>query len=247
MANWVEGSIVENIHWHENLFSLKVDAEIDPFTAGQFTSLALDIDGERVARPYSFLSSPGQKPLEFFFYVATDGVLSNELVTLEPGDTLWLKQQANGFFTLQEVPASRDLWMIGTGTGIAPYFSILGSPEVWRRYENIVLVEGVRTGGDLPYMPLIEHLLETHSKQFHFQAFVSREEFPGAIRGRIPAALDDGSLERKTGLELQVETSQIMLCGNPAMVKSCVDLLKARGFSKNLRRKPGQITTENYW
>ncbi len=122
MPKWVEGKVVKNIHWHENLFSLQVEAEVAPFVAGQFTSLALDIDGERIARPYSFLSSPGQQPLEFFFYVATDGVLSNALVKLKPGDRLWLKEQANGFFTLAEVPASRDLWMLATGTGVAPYF-----------------------------------------------------------------------------------------------------------------------------
>ncbi len=247
MAKWVEGKIVANIHWHENLFSLKVDADIDDFTAGQFTSLALLINDEEIARPYSFLSSPGQQPLEFFFYVATDGVLSNALVGLSEGDTVLVKQQANGFFTLDEVPTARDLWMIGTGTGIAPYFSILGTEEVWQSYENIVLVEGVRTGRDLAYQSLVEKISAQHAEQFRFQAFVSRDNFPGAIKGRIPQSLNDGSLEQKLGLKLATDTSQIMLCGNPAMVKESVELLKARGFTKNLRRKPGQITTENYW
>lgn len=247
MAKWVEGKIVANIHWHENLFSLKVEADIDDFTAGQFTSLALIINGEEVARPYSFLSSPGQRPLEFFFYVATDGVLSNALVSLAEGDTVLVKQQANGFFTLDEVPSSRDLWMIGTGTGIAPYFSILGAEEVWQNYENIVLIEGVRTGRDLAYQNLINKISEDHPDQFRFQAFVSRDNYPDAIKGRIPQSLQDGSLEQKVGLKLAPATSQIMLCGNPAMVKESVELLKARSFIKNLRRKPGQITTENYW
>jgi ferredoxin--NADP+ reductase len=247
LATWVEGEVVENIHWHENLFTLKVAAEIEPFTAGQFTSLALEINNEQVARPYSLLSSPGQQPLEFFFYVATDGVLSNALVKLDVGDKLLLKKQANGFFTLDEVPASRDLWMIGTGTGIAPYLSILGTEEVWQRYDKLVLIEGVRSTKDLPYQGLIEKVAEKYADKFIFQAFISRETSPGAIKGRIPASLADGSLEEKIGLALSPEDSQIMLCGNPAMVKDCVALLKARGFSKNLRRKPGQITTENYW
>lgn len=247
MANWVEGKVVANIHWHENLFSLKVDADIDAFTAGQFTSLALKINGEEIARPYSFLSSPGHKPLEFFFYVATDGVLSNALVELSEGDTVLVKQQANGFFTLDEVPSSRDLWMIATGTGIAPYLSILGTDEVWQKHENIVLIEGVRTARDLAYQNLIDKISGEHPDNFRFQAFVSRDNYPDAIRGRIPASLNDGSLEQKIGLQLNPATSQIMLCGNPAMVKECVELLKARGFTKNLRRKPGQITTENYW
>ena len=80
MSQWIEGTVVENIHWTENLFTLKIDADVDDFTAGQFTSLALDIDGERIARPYSYLSSPQDRPLEFFFYTATGGVLSNALV-----------------------------------------------------------------------------------------------------------------------------------------------------------------------
>ncbi len=247
MATWIEGTIVENIHWHENLFSLKIEADIEPFTAGQFMSLALEIDYKRVARPYSCLSSPGQRPLEFFFYVATDGALSNALFKLDAGDRVMLNQKANGFFTLDEVPDSRDLWMIGTGTGIAPYFSILGTDRPWQSYENIVLIEGVRSAKDLPYQYLVDKVSEQHPDQFTFQAFVSREDYPGAIKGRIPASLGDGSLEEKVGLQLSPEHSQIMLCGNPDMVKDCVELLKVQGFEKNLRRKPGHITTENYW
>ncbi len=247
MANWIEGKVIENIHWHENLFSLKIEADIPQFMAGQFMSLALEINDKRVARPYSFLSSPGQNPLEFFFYVASDGVLSNALVKLESGDKVLLKAKAQGFFILNEIPAARDLWMIGTGTGIAPYFSILRSEEVWQKYDNVVLVEGVRASKDLPYQDLIEKISQDHPDKFTFQAFVSREEFPNAIKGRIPASLKDGSLEQKVGLTLSPSDSQVMLCGNPDMVKDCVEMLKNQGFEKNLRRKPGQITTENYW
>lgn len=247
MSDWLEGTVVENIHWNDSLFTLKIDADISPFSAGQFASLALMIDGERVARPYSFLSSPHEKPLEFFFYTATNGVLSNALFKLKPGDTVLVKNPANGFFTLDEVPQSRDLWMIGTGTGIAPFLSILKTDRPWETYENLVLVEGVRILGDLQYQDVIAGLKEKYGDRFAFQGFVSREDVPGTIRGRIPAAIEDGSLEQAVGLELEVAHSQIMLCGNPDMVSDAVELLKARGFSKNLRRKPGQITTENYW
>ncbi len=247
MPKWVEGKVVKNIHWHENLFSLQVEAEVGPFVAGQFTSLALDINGERVARPYSFLSSPGHQPLEFFFYVATDGVLSNALVKLQPGDSLWLKEQANGFFTLDEVPDSRDLWMLATGTGVAPYFSMLGCEDIWRRYHHVILVQGVRSRLDLQYQELVAGYQEAYLGRFYFQSFVSREDCKGAIKGRIPDSLREGELETRIGLELDMEYSQVMLCGNPDMVKDTVELLKQRGFKKNLRRKPGQITTENYW
>lgn len=247
MSDWLEGKVVENIHWNDSLFTLKIDADIAPFKAGQFASLALEVDGERIARPYSFLSPPQQKPLEFFFYTATGGVLSNALFDLKPGDTVLIKNPANGFFTLDEVPSSRDLWMIGTGTGIAPFLSILGTDEPWEKFENLILLQGVRTEGDLRYQDLINNLNDKYGERFRFQPFVSREAVEGAIQGRIPGALADGSLEQALGLEINAENSQVMLCGNPDMVKDAVELLKARGLAKNLRRKPGQITTENYW
>lgn len=247
MANWIEGTIVENVHWTANLFSLKIDAEVDNFKAGQFTSLALDINGERIARPYSYLSSPDQRPLEFFFYTATDGVLSNAMVKLDRGDAIWIKQQANGFFILDEVPEADDLWMLGTGTGLAPFLSILNTDEPWQRFDNIVLVHAVRTQADLRYQDNIDHLKRKYGDRFAFQAFISREEIPGTIHGRIPLAIGNGLLERSVFRKLGIYQSHIMLCGNPDMVKDSVEALKTMGFSKNRRRTPGQITVENYW
>lgn len=247
MAQWIEGKIVNNIRWSENLFSLKVDADIDNFVAGQFTSLALDIDGERIARPYSYLSPPHEKPAEFFFYAATGGILSNTMYKLEPGDSIWIKKGANGFFILDEVPEAKHLWMLGTGTGLAPYLSILKTDEAWRRFERIVLVHGVRTTIDLRYQEVVQELEQKYGERFRFQAFVSREEKPDTIHGRIPVAIENGELEKSVDLELALEDSQIMLCGNPDMVKDSVEVLKTRGFTKNRRRTPGHITVENYW
>jgi ferredoxin--NADP+ reductase len=174
-------------------------------------------------------------------------VLSNALVKLEPGDELWIKQSANGFFTLDEVPDGRDLWMVATGTGIAPFLSILRTNEPWRRFENLVLVQAVRTGDDLRYLEIVDRLRSEYGDRLRFQAFVSRETVEGTLPGRIPAALEDGSLERAVGVELRVERSQIMLCGNPDMVSDATEGLRSRGFRKNRRRTPGHITTENYW
>lgn len=247
MPRWIQGTVVDNIHWTESLFSLKIDADVDSFTAGQFASLALDIDGERVARPYSYLSSPHQNPLEFFFYTATDGVLSNALVKLNAGDTIWITQKSNGYFILDEVPAFDDLWMLGTGTGVAPFFSILNTDEPWQRFNRIVLVHAVRSLADLRYQEMVAALQQKYPERLLFQAFITREEIPGTIKGRVPAAIKDGSLEQAVNLELGVDKSHIMLCGNPDMVKDAVEVLKARGFSKNRRRTPGNITAENYW
>lgn len=247
MTDWIEGKIESNRHWTENLFSLRIDADIPPFKAGQFTSLALDIDGERIARPYSFLSSPEERPLEFFFYTATGGALSNALVELKCGDNIWVKNQANGFFVLEEIPQAQELWMLGTGTGVAPFLSILGTEEPWQRFEKIVLIYAVRHASDLRYQERIDALLEQHPDKFYFQPFVSREEVTGAIHGRIPAAIANGSLMAATGIDIAPEKSHFMLCGNPDMVKDVTELLKSRDFRKNRRRTPGHITTENYW
>ena len=247
MSEWVQGTVVENIRWTQNLFSLRINAPVDDFTAGQFTSLGLDIEGERIARPYSFLSAPGQQPIEFFFYTATDGVLSNTMVALEAGDAIFVKREANGFFTLDEVPSSKTLWLLGTGTGVAPYFSMLKTDEPWQRFERVVLVHAVRQQSDLRYQGLIDKLAQEYGERFIFQAFVSRENVAGALEGRIPDAINNGELERSTGIEIKAEYSQLMLCGNPEMVADTTTALKARGLSKNRRRTPGQITVEKYW
>lgn len=247
MAEWIQGTVSNNTHWTENLYSLKIEAEVDNFIAGQFTSLALDIDGERIARPYSFLSAPGQHPLEFFFYTATGGVLSNAMEQLQVGDPIWLKKKANGFFTLEEVPDSRHLWMFGTGTGIAPFFSILKTEEPWQRFEKVILVHGVRNNADLRYQELIENIQQDRPDCFQFLASVTRENIPGTYHGRIPAAIKDGYLEDACGIHISADESQIMLCGNPDMVKETTEALKERGLEKNRRRTPGHITTENYW
>ena len=137
--------------------------------------------------------------------------------------------------------------MLGTGTGVAPFFSILHTDEPWERFETLVLVYAVRKASDLRYLHLIADLQEKHGERFRYQAFVSREKVPGTLPGRIPAAIDDGTLESAVELSMAPEKSHFMLCGNPDMVKDVTELLKTRGFSKNRRRTPGHITTENYW
>lgn len=247
MSVWVEGSVVENTHWTDNLFSLKIDAPIEKFKAGQFTSLGLDFEGERIARPYSFLSAPGKQPIEFFFYTAIDGVLSNAMTNLRFGDKIFVKREANGFFTLEEVPDGKTLWLLATGTGVAPYFSILETEEPWERFKKIVLVHAVRRTADLRYQNLISKLSCAFHDRFIFRAFVSRESSTTALPGRIPAAITGGLLEKSVGIKLSANDSQIMLCGNPDMITDSITALKSKGLKKHRRRNPGQITVEKYW
>lgn len=246
MAGWLEGRVVERKCWTGRLFSLRVDAPVDPFEAGQFNRLALDIDGERVGRPYSYVNAPGQSPLDFYFITVPGGPLSNRLATLGPGDTVHLMSKAQGFFTLSEVPDAQILWLIATGTAIGPYLSMLRTETPWRRFESVVLVHAVRRAEELTYRDVIDGFRD-YGARFRFVPFVSREEHPGAMPGRVTAAIEDGSLERRVDLPLSADAAQVMLCGNPEMVRDTTELLKVRGLTKNRRRTPGHITTEHYW
>lgn len=247
MVDWIEGTVIRNTAWTTNLKSLVVDAKINPFTAGQFTRLALTIDGERVARPYSFVNSPENPEAEFYFNIVEEGPLSGVLAGLETGDKIEIAQPANGFFTLDEVPAGKHLWMLATGTALGPYLSILDTDEAWKKYEQIVLVHAVRHADELSYQEKILSYQKRYPNQFQFIPFVSRQDVEGALSGRIPAAIDDGRLEGVTGLDINVTDSRVMICGNLEMIRDTTEALNRRGLAKNKRSTPGQITTEKYW
>lgn len=247
MTNWVAGSVVNLHRWTEQLYSVQLRAEIAPFTAGQFTRLALEIDGEMVARPYSFVNGPANPVHEFYFVVVPDGPLTARLTTLQPGDTLHIAPRAAGFFILDEVPAAETLWMLSTGTALGPFLSILTTDAVWARYRNIVLVHAVRTVAELTYTDRIQERLAAHPGQLQYIPFVSREQTVHALTGRVPVAIEGGILEERAGLSLTADHSQVMICGNPDMVNDTQAVLEARGLKKNRRREPGQITTEQYW
>jgi ferredoxin--NADP+ reductase len=247
MQRWVEGTVVAQKRWTERLFSLSVDAEIVAFEAGQFAKLALGIDGEMVARPYSFVNAPRERPHEFYYITLPEGPLTRRLCTLESGDAIYLAPQPSGFLVLSEVPGSENLWLILSGTGIGPFLSILKTEKPWERFGKVVLVHAVRHAEELTYRDSVEQLLAAHPGQMRLVSFVSREKKEGALEGRVPAAIDDGRLEAAAGVTLSAATSQVMLCGNPEMITDVTESLKRRGMKKHRRRDPGQITVENYW
>lgn len=247
MANWVEGRVIRLRQWTDELYSIQVDAQVAAFTAGQFTRLALEIDGEMVARPYSFVNGPDNPVHEFYFITVRDGPLTHELVKLKPGDAIHLAPKGAGFFILDEVPQADCLWMLSTGTALGPFLSILTTDAAWQRYRKIVLVHAVRTVSELAYRDEIKALLERYPDRLQFIPFVSREDTDFAIKARVPAAIEDGQLEQRTGIAINTADSQVMICGNPDMVRDTVAVLETRGLKKNRRRDPGHITTEQYW
>jgi ferredoxin--NADP+ reductase len=247
MSRWVDGRVIALRQWTDRLYSLQVNADVGPFQAGQFTRLALDIDGERIARPYSFINAPDDPVLEFYFIVVPDGPLTHELTRLQPGDTVYLAPRAAGFLVLSELPDADYLWLLSTGTAIGPFLSILADTRVWQRFKKVVLVHAVRKLAELTYRDTIDALLEQHGEQLTYVPFVSREDTDFAIKARIPEAIVDGRLEQRAGISLAADNSQVMICGNPAMVRDTQAVLEMRGLKKNRRREPGQITTEQYW
>jgi len=248
MAEWVNGEVKEVKNWTDALFSLRVKAPIDPFIAGQFAKLALEIDGERVQRAYSYVNAPKDDLLEFYLVTVPDGKLSPHLEALQPGDQVMVTKEAAGFFVLDEVPECKTLWMLATGTAIGPYLSMLQQGEGLDRFENIVLVHAARYAADLSFLPMMQQLQQRYHGKLHIQTVVSREAIPGSLTGRVPALIENGELERATGLTLDADSSHVMLCGNPQMVRDTQQLLKeTREMRKHLKRKPGHITSEHYW
>jgi ferredoxin--NADP+ reductase len=247
MSNWVDAEVIENIHWTDTLYSLRVKGDIGEYEAGQFGRLGLMIDDQIVGRPYSFVSAPHEDFYEFYSIDVEEGLLSPKLAKLKAGDHIYLGKKANGFLVLNEIPESEDLWMISTGTGIGPFLSILKTEKPWQRFKKCVLVHAVRTASELTYQDLINEIKEKHTDQFEYVPFVSREKTDFALPGRIPKALKKGKLEDRVNLQIENGKSQIMLCGNPDMVKDVRETLEKRGLTKNLRKTPGSISTENYW
>jgi len=237
-----------------SLFTLRTTRDAGfRFRAGQFARLGVKkADGNRVWRAYSMVSSPFDEFLEFFSIVVPGGEFTSELSRLRPGDTLLVERQAFGYLTLDRFVDGRDLWLLSTGTGVAPFLSILQDFEVWERFERIILVYSVREARELAYLDLIEQLaqrdyLAEHAHKLRFIPTVTREVHPGALNGRITTLIESGELEREAGLGLTAEHSRVMLCGNPQMIDDTRALLKKRHMNLSLTRRPGQVAVENYW
>lgn len=247
MTTWVKGVVVSTKHWTENLFSLRIAADINSSIAGQYTWLGVDESGQRISQPYSLLSAPGQQPLEFFFYTYEQGDLSGKLSQLQPDDIVCVGQQPEGTLTLNTVPSTELLCLIATGTGVAPFIAMLQTEEPWQRFKHVALVYAVRESADFCYQELFDELHRRFPDRFSLVPFISREKVSGTVHGRIPDSLRTGELETFLGHSLTPANSHVMLCGNPGMVQDAIALLTERGFTPNTPEQPGQLSYESYW
>lgn len=253
---WSEVTVTARRDWNDRgLFTLTVDAA-PPFDPGQFGRLGLVVDGEPVDRSYSIASAPGE-PLDFFIVEVHDGALTPRLAALSPDDRVWLHHKVIGRFTAHRVPADPEgtLWLLGTGTGLAPYVAMLRHGAVFDRFAHVVVGQGVRHVDDLAYAD--ELIALTAARPLTWVPLVSRDDPPHGGRfdaprvcplpGRITDRFVDGRLEQAVGRPITAEASQVMLCGNPKMVREMMGHLKGRGLGLHTPRRDGQIHLERYW
>lgn len=273
-------TVLSKTTWTPNLFSFTVSRpDSFKFTAGQFVRLGVnpsqlnyykqlsavadaededeELDealNEDIFRAYSIVSSPFDEILEFFSIVIPDGAFTSQLQHLEVGDELLLNTMPFGFLTLAryQKPLPKDLWLLATGTGLAPFLSMLQDLKTWEDYEHIVLAYSARSAEELAYMDKIESLQEDFGSlvdnpaKLIFIPIVTREPVEGALTERLPKLLLDGTLQERAGIDLDVDSTHVMLCGNPEMVEDTKETLKGLGLVMN-RRGEGNIAVENYW
>lgn len=243
---------VLSVHrWTPTLFSFTMTRPAHfKFTAGQFARIGLKVGEELVVRAYSVVSSPFDETLEFFSIVVPDGAFTSNLQHLKVGDELYLEKIPYGYLTLAryQQPLPHDLWLLATGTGLAPFLSMLQDFDTWSKYQKINLVYSVRTAAELAYVDRIQEIAETFGEGhvgFKFISIITRD--PSVqLHDRLPVLIENGELEKVAGIELSPATSHVMLCGNPEMVDDTKEALKRRGLTMN-RRGEGNIAVENYW
>jgi ferredoxin--NADP+ reductase len=241
--------------WTDSLFSFRTTRDRGyRFVPGQFARLGVrnDDTGEIVWRAYSIASAAHDEHLEFFSVVVPNGAFTSRLSRLKEGDALFVERKSFGFLTTDRFEAGRDLWMLATGTGLAPFLSILHDFETWERYDNLVLVQSVRTQAELAYEELIQGFDKSEyyaefAHKLRYARIVTREPVPNTFRERVTKLLSNGVLEQNIGVRLDHDRSRIMLCGNPEMVEDSRKLLIDRGFRLSRRGEPGHLAVENYW
>lgn len=246
---------VTDLHfWTPTIFSFKTTRPPElSFTAGQFGRIGLPgDDGELIWRAFSFVNGPRDDALEFYAITIPQGQLTPRLARLKVGDEIFIDHAAFGFLTLERFEGGRDLWLLATGTGLAPYLSILRDPLVWQRFERIFVVHSVRWTRDLAYYETLQHFAHPEInpelvKKLRFVVSVTREQAPDALPERITTMLADGSLEKALDATLDPATSRIMVCGNPDMVRDLRAWFTGHDFAVSRTATPGPLVLEKQW
>ncbi|HVU05529.1 MAG TPA: ferredoxin--NADP reductase [Polyangiaceae bacterium] len=250
-SHLTEERVLSVHHWNDTLFSFTTTR--DPslrFRSGHFVMMGLEVEGKPLLRAYSLVSAHYDEHLEFYSIKVPDGPLTSRLCHLREGDSVLVSRKPTGTLVLGNLRPGRRLYLLGTGTGLAPFVSLIRDPEVYERFEHVVVVHGVRRVSELGYSSYIRDELpddelvgESVRDRLLYYPTVTREAFPN--RGRITALLREGKLERDLGLPaLSPSEDRVMICGSPSMLKDTVSLLESRNFAEGSNREPGDYVVE---
>ncbi|TDF62398.1 ferredoxin--NADP reductase [Cupriavidus sp. L7L] len=251
MSNLYQQSILSVHHWTDTLFSFTCTR--DPgfrFENGQFAMVGLEVNGRPLLRAYSIASANYEETLEFFSIKVPDGPLTSRLQHLREGDQIFVGKKPTGTLLVENLLPGKTLWLLATGTGLAPFLSIIRDPEVYARYDKIVLTHTCRYIDELAYQQLLnEHLPEheylgemVREKLVYFPT-VTREDFH--TRGRITELIESGELFERLGVPpFSTENDRLMLCGSPDMLKEIRVMLEERGFEEGNMSEPGHFVLE---
>lgn len=251
MAAFDEETVLSVHHWTDRLFSFTTTRSISlRFSNGHFTMIGLRVDGKPLLRAYSIVSPNYEESLEFLSIKVQDGPLTSRLQHIQPGDKVIVGHKPTGTLLIDYLLPGKRLYLLGTGTGLAPFMSIIRDPETYEKFEQVILVHGCRLVAELAYrdyitneLPRHEFLGEMVSQQLKYYPTVTREPF--ATQGRIPALIESGQMARDLELPpLHPQLDRVMLCGSPEMLKSLKVVLEQRDFKEGNTSTPGDFVVE---
>jgi len=227
--------------WSDKTFSFTLTRPQDfAFENGEFVTIGLKREGRLVARAYSIVSTADRDELEFLSIHIPDGPLTSQLAQVRPGDSVWVNSKATGSLTLNHVSPGRVLYLLATGTGLAPFISLIRDPETYARFEQVVLVHSVRSVAELAYRADIEAM---GNPQLAYVPTVTREAFATPERGAD--LFRSGALSQGFGLpHPDPEHDRVMICGNPEMTREMTTYLKGSGWTLTNHRGVGNFSTE---
>ncbi|HEX5660151.1 MAG TPA: ferredoxin--NADP reductase [Polyangiales bacterium] len=238
-------------HWNDTLFSFTTTRnQALRFKSGHFVMVGMEVEGRPLLRAYSVASAPYEEHLEFYSIKVPGGPLTSRLQHVQPGDTVLVGTKGTGTLVMNHLRPGKRLYLLGTGTGLAPFLSVVRDFDTYERFEHVVLTHGVRYVSELGYydyiqkeLPGHEYLGELVQKQLHYYPTVTREPYP--TMGRLTDALATNRLSRQFGLpDLDPEHDRVMICGNPDMLDELVETLETRGFREGKSHEPAEYTIE---
>jgi ferredoxin--NADP+ reductase len=237
MAAFNHETVTHVHHWNDTLFSFKTTR--DPalrFASGHFVMIGLEVNGKPLMRAYSIASANYEEHLEFLSIKVQDGPLTSRLQHLQVGDKILVSRKAVGTLVVDDIKPAMNLYLFGTGTGLAPFMSIIQDPYTYEKFEKVVLVHGVRTVSELAYHDFISQDLPDHEllgelvrDKLIYYPLVTREAFRN--QGRLTDLIENGKMAADIGLQpLNPATDRAMMCGSPSMLTDLCKILDARGF-----------------